>query len=171
VRARLAALWILALTSPAPAHDGPPYPILVDEEIGTRTFSVWADPDVGEGTFYLYLPFEEAAPDPTVAIRLHARPLDESLAETTTDTEHAAPGRPYQRIAVVNFPHQGLWRVRFSMESAVGSGEAATDVEVTPPGLGKIDLIWFSAPFFLLGFLWLKAFLHRRSRESAVSAS
>jgi len=35
-------------------------------------------------------------------------------------------------------------------------------VEVTPPGLGTIDLLWFLFPFLGIAFLWTKALLRRR---------
>src|SRR5215510_7571836 len=34
------------------AHEGPPYPIMVDKMIGPCLVSVWADPDVGIGTYF-----------------------------------------------------------------------------------------------------------------------
>ena len=51
----LPILPILALAAapPALAHQGPPYPILVDRVMGPGVVSVWADPDVGTGTFYI----------------------------------------------------------------------------------------------------------------------
>ena len=48
MRLLLAALAAALATSTAAAHDGPPYPILVDEALDGWTLSVWADPDVGE---------------------------------------------------------------------------------------------------------------------------
>ncbi|HEX2163472.1 MAG TPA: hypothetical protein VHM02_05945, partial [Thermoanaerobaculia bacterium] len=38
---------------PAAAHEGPPYPIVVDRPAGPVLLSVWADPDVGTGTFHV----------------------------------------------------------------------------------------------------------------------
>lgn len=166
MRLELVPLATAVLAPLALAHDGPPFPILVDEEIGGRTLSVWADPDVGQGTFYLYLPDEADALEPSVSIRLEARPLDGSSYETSSVAESAAAGQPYQRIALLDFPHQGTWSVRIVLESPDGQDVVSTDLEVTPTGFGKLDLLWSSAPFLLLGFVWLKAFLRRRSLEN-----
>ncbi len=162
---RLVLLATVLLAPLAAAHDGPPYPILVDGSVGGRTLSVWADPDVGEGTFYLYLPDEEDAPQPELSVRIHVRPLDGGPGETTVDAARAPAGRPYQRTALVDFPRRGTWSVRVALESPAGEDGVALDVEVTPPGFGKLDLLWFTAPFLLLGFVWLKVFLRRRSHE------
>ena len=49
-------LFILVnLTVTAHAHEGPPYPIIVDQPSGPYVITVWADPDVGVGTFYVTL--------------------------------------------------------------------------------------------------------------------
>ncbi|HEX8293582.1 MAG TPA: hypothetical protein VF570_17600, partial [Pyrinomonadaceae bacterium] len=45
----------LACAARAGAHEGPPYPILVDKNLGPSVASVWADPDVGTGTFFVIL--------------------------------------------------------------------------------------------------------------------
>ncbi|MGV3720338.1 MAG: hypothetical protein ACO1SX_05450, partial [Actinomycetota bacterium] len=64
------ALLLLSAT-PALAHQGPPYPIIVDRAVGPYTFTVWADPDVGTATFYMNV--EGAAPD---VIELWVQPDD-----------------------------------------------------------------------------------------------
>ena len=144
------------------AHDGPPYPILVDERVAARTLSVWADPDVGEGTFYLYVEDANARPMPASAVRICVQPSDGRLPEACEAAEPAPEGAPYQHMALVPFDRRGPWRVRFLIDSPEGSGEVATEVEVTPPGLGKIDLLWFVLPFLVFGLIWAKAFLARR---------
>src|SRR5262245_40899153 len=69
----------LVFAAPAAAHRGPPYPVLVDRRIASYTLSVWADPDVGTGTFFVVFdpdPFRSAS-DPIVTIE--ARPSDGRL--------------------------------------------------------------------------------------------
>ncbi len=161
-RAWLPVVFAALLARPAAAHDGPPYPILVDEPILGAKLSVWADPDVGVGTFYLY--FEDAedgfSPPP---IRVGVRPLDEQREERSF--EAAVPGEkaPYGRIAEVEFDHRGPWRVRFLLDETPGQRELALDVDVTPPGLGAFNLIWFLSPFLAVGLLWAKVVLSKRS--------
>lgn len=160
------AVAIVLLATPALAHDGPPFPILVDQEVAGRTLSVWADPDVGVGTFYIYIPEEEDAPDPSLSLVVHARPLDGAFEERSSTTERADSDRPYQRVVKVDFPDRGMWNVRFVLEAPEGKGELATDVDVTPPGLGKFTIFWYLSPFVLFGFVWLKALFGRRSRDA-----
>jgi hypothetical protein len=56
--------------------------------------------------------------------------------------------------AQADFDRQDLWRVRLVIQSSQGGGEAITQVEVTPPGFGRWDLLLYLLPFLLLAFLW-----------------
>ena len=47
----LLVLGWLAAAGPARAHQGPPFPILMDVPAGPYVASVWTDPDVGTGLF------------------------------------------------------------------------------------------------------------------------
>ena len=55
--------------------------------------------------------------------------------------------------AQADFDRQELWRVRLVIQSSQGSGEATTQVEVTPPGFGRWDLLLYLLPFLLRGIL------------------
>ena len=57
----LLALLLLLIPATARAHDGPPFPILVDQKVGPCMISVWTDPDVGTGTFFVIV---SALPNP-----------------------------------------------------------------------------------------------------------
>jgi hypothetical protein len=46
-----------------------------------------------------------------------------------------------------------------------GDGEVAAEVEATPPGYGRWDLLLYALPFVAVGFLWLRATLRGRSRK------
>ena len=68
---------------------------------------------------------------------------------------------------VVPFDKEETWRIRVLISSSRVSGEADTDVEVTPALLGRWDLLLFLLPFLGVGFLWFKAVrtkLKRRRR-------
>src|SRR5688572_12373430 len=79
----LLAAWFLTLDSlPALAHEGPPYPIIVDKAAGPCMLSVWADPDVGTGTFFIILePHEGGAIPPDIKVEIAVRPLSGRLPE------------------------------------------------------------------------------------------
>jgi hypothetical protein len=51
-RCSLVCLLMLAAV-PARAHEGPPFPIVVDQRRGNHLVSIWADPDVGTGLVYV----------------------------------------------------------------------------------------------------------------------
>ncbi len=166
----LLALWLLFVCPfPALAHEGPPYPIIVDKTVGPVVVSVWADPDVGIGTFFIILepPQGGAIPD-DVKVEIAVQPVTGRLPEARhTATRERLRGR-VQFKAEVPFDAQELWRVRVMLHTSQGGGEATTDVEVTPPGFGRWDLLIYLFPFLLIGLLWLRAFFRRRSRDKAV---
>jgi hypothetical protein len=64
------------------------------------------------------------------------------------------------------FDAQEMWRIRVMLTSAEGSGEAVANVEVTPPGLGRWDMLLYLLPFLGVGFLWFKAVMRKRNRKS-----
>ena len=45
VRTALLLVCALAIASPAPAHSGPPFPIVSTETRGPYSISIWTDPD------------------------------------------------------------------------------------------------------------------------------
>jgi hypothetical protein len=69
--------------------------------------------------------------------------------------------------ADVPFDKEEEWRVRILLTSAEGSSEADTNVQVTPPGLGRWDLLLFALPFLGVGVLWFKAMSTKLGRRKA----
>ena len=55
------------------------------------------------------------------------------------------------------------------LDSSAGHGESTATVEVTPPGLGRWDLLWYASPFAAVAFLWFRALARRRTRAPAPS--
>lgn len=161
-----AVVLMLVSHARAFAHEGPPYPILVDKSLGPASVSVWADPDVGTGTFFVIL---EPTPGGTlpeeIRIELAVRPADGHAAETVHAAEREGVRGRVQYKAEVPFDAEGSWRVRVMLQSPRGGGEIATDVEVTPPGLGRWDLLLYLLPFVAVGVLWLRAVVGRRRRR------
>jgi hypothetical protein len=158
------AAILLLLPIPIYAHEGPPYPVLVDKVAGPCIVSVWADPDVGTGTFLIYT---EALPGKSIPrdlqVDVAVRPVSGRLPEATTRAERENLNDREQFKALVAFDAQEYWNVRVLLHSTEGDGEAVMQVEVTPPGYGRWDLLIYLLPFLAVGFLWLRAFMRNRS--------
>jgi hypothetical protein len=133
--------------------------------IGPCLVSVWADPDVGVGTFFILLdPPQGASLPEDVTVEIGVRPVSGRLAEARYKAvREALVGRTQFKVEVP-FDAQERWLTRILLNSSQGGGEAAVEVEVTPPGYGRWDLLLYAAPFLAVGFLWLNAFLRKRRR-------
>jgi hypothetical protein len=168
-RGALAALLfaLLALAPPSSAHQGPPYPIIVDQRAGPYLLSVWSDPDVGIGTFFVT--FESSANGPIsddLTVDIAVQPVTGRLPEARHPTAREELRDSVQFLGEVPFDAQEWWHVRVIVASAAGGGEVSTDVEVTPPGLGPWDILLYFFPFGAVGFLWIRAVLARRSQAN-----
>jgi hypothetical protein len=73
--------------------------------------------------------------------------------------------------AQADFDRQELWRVHLVVQSSQGGGEATTQVEVTPPGFGRWDLLLYLLPFLLLAFLWFLGVSRARRRKNEQSSA
>src|SRR5262245_60358244 len=152
----------------ARAHEGPPYPILVDKMIGPCLVSVWADPDVGIGTYFIILEPPQGATMPEdVSVEIGVQPISGRLAEARHQARRENLRGRVQFKAEIPFDAQERWLTRIILKSSRGGGEATVEVDVTPPGYGRWDLLLYLFPFLAVGFLWLKAFLRRRSHSKA----
>jgi len=160
-RAIAATLFSCTLAGVARGHDGPPYPVVVDRPFAGRTLSIWADPDVGIGTFYLYVEPEQGAEEAMLPLEIHAIPGNSRWTESSAEAKPASKNDAYQLIGEIAFEARGPWTVRFTHPA---SGEELTlEIEVTPPGsFGPIDILWFAFPFLALGFLWVKGVMRQR---------
>lgn len=171
----LVALWLLAPL--APAHEGPPYPILVDEPVAGLTLSIWADPDVGEGTFYYYVdgPLEgleiEAVSRPLAAPPRDTTGADWTRIEVRETSALAMAKAPYQLIGGLPFAYRGAWRTDFIVRRPGHEGLLSYDLDVTPPGLGALYLLWYAVPFATVAAIWLRVLVARGSLRGAREAA
>jgi hypothetical protein len=156
-----AALFVAS--SPLGAHNGPPFPIISDKRVGPVVVSLWTHPDVGTGLFYVIVePPAGGTIPPDLKIEIGVRPVTGRLAEAMypMKLENLRGQVVYRTDA--QFDQQELWHVRMTVKSSAGDGEAAADVEVTPPGYGRWDLLLFSLPFLGVGFLWFRVMMRKR---------
>lgn len=152
-------LLVLLAAVPAGAHEGPPFAIAVDRMAGPYKVSIWADPDVGTGTFWVTL--EESAPA-DLAVDLYVQPADGRIPEARYSGKRENRPGAVQYLVQTQFDTEELWTTRFVLRAASGTGELRTQVSVTPPGFGRWDLLLYAAPFLAVGFLWIKAMLRKR---------
>jgi hypothetical protein len=149
----------------ASAHIGPPVPLLVDHLIGPYLTSVWGDPEVGTGTFFIRLeppPGGKISSDVTVHVGI--QPLSGRLSEARYPARRQQVRRYVQYQAEVPFDAQERWRGRIIVQSSGGGGEATVDVETILPGLGQWDVLLYLFPFLAVGLLGLQVVLYRRNR-------
>lgn len=167
--AALAAVWAF-LAPPLRAHEGPPFPIVMDQRSGPYVISVWTDPDVGTGKFFVILAAAPGTTLPTeIEVMVCVQPISGRLEEVCAQGEKQDLRDRVQYYAEVPFDQQELWHVRVQVRSPAGSGEVSAEVEATPPGFGRWDLLIYAFPFLLFGGLYLFAALRRKRTRSAAS--
>ena len=158
--------WLLvavAFAVPVRGHEGPPFPILTDQRVGPYAVSVWTDPDIGTGIFFVVLePAEgESMPEPQ-GVRVAVTPVSGRLPEAvyTAEAQEVRYGARY--YAEVAFDRGERWAVRILVDGP-GGGELRSEVEATPDGtIGPMALLVYLLPFLAVGGLWLKAVLRHR---------
>lgn len=160
-------LMLIALCggSAAWAHIGPPYPIMQNRKVGPYNVSVWSNPDVGTGSFFVMIdpPAGGSVPD-DIKVEIAVRPVSGRLAEARYGAWREKIRNRVEYKTEVPFDKEEAWHVRLILTSALGGGETSTDVQVTPPGLGRWDLLLFLLPFLGVGILWFKAAATKREQ-------
>ena len=166
-------LVLLLSTATAWAHEGPPFPILVDQKAGPYVASVWTDPDVGTGIFFVVLePQEGRALPAKTRVRIGLQPASKRLPEAVYEAEAQRVRQGARYYAEAPLDKAEMWRVRVLLESPEGGGELAGQVEATPDGtLGPWASLIYLVPFLGIGLLWLKAAMRRRSPATSPRAS
>ena len=164
VRSVMAVCLLLSLCLNTAAHEGPPFPIIVDKSVGPCIVSVWTDPDVGESKFFVIVNPQTGGTIPAdLKVELGVQPTSGRLAEVLYPAQREDLRDQVQYKAFVYLDAQEMWRVRVVLASAQGSGEASATVEATPPGYGRWDLLIYLLPFVAVAGLWLRAVTRRRS--------
>jgi len=166
-RHHLAGPWLLlAMTIPAAAHNGPPFPIITDRRVGPCVISLWTHPDVGTGTFWIMVDAPPGGAIPKdLKFEIGVQPVSRRLPEKLYAARLDKMRGQVQYYVEVPFDAQELWRVHLLLDSSAGHGESTATVEVTPPGFGRWDLLWYTSPFAAVAFLWFRALARKRKRE------
>lgn len=163
----LLAMCLTVFPPKTEAHEGPPFPIIIDEVVGPFLVSVWTDPDIGIGTFFVV--FEPASGDDTseitsvqVAVEPTSGRLDERIY--SAESQYVRYGARY--FVEVEFDQGEMWNVRVILEGPGWEAELLSEVEATPDGtIGPIGLLIYALPFVAIGIIWIRAMIRRREVE------
>ena len=162
---------LFALSVPARAHNGPPFPIIENKKVGPFIVSLWTHPDIGTGTFFVIV---DPAPGQTIPsdmkVEIGVQPESGRLPEVVYGTWRDAVRDHVQYDNQVEFDKQEFWRVRLVLQSSVGGGEMLSRVEPTPTGLGRWDLLFYALPFLFAAFMWYRGISRRRNRMKRKAA-
>ncbi len=175
-RAVLAMLALLAVSLPAHAHSGPPFPIVTDAVRGPYTISIWTDPDATDngspgGQFWIVigpstkggvLPADTRA---TVSVQA-TQPVQKDRSYTASQSARTEPvrGDVTNQFGAVVMDHEGPYAVHVDVTGPMGQAAVDAMVDATydlrpPPYM----LVWYLVPFLLVGFLWTRLLLRRRT--------
>ena len=156
-------LIILLLAQSTLAHEGPPFPLFVDQKADPYVISLWTDPDVGDALFFVIVN-GQAPPD--LQVQIGVQPTSGRLPEAFYTAQHESVSGQVQYRALVHFDAEELWRVRVRLLSAQGNEETVATVEATPPGYGRWDLLVYLLPFLAVGVLWAIAMFRKIKRRT-----
>ena len=152
------------------AHEGPPFPLFVDQKVDRYLVSVWTDPDVGTGLFFVIISGQSSAEVPAdLRVQIGVQPVSGRLTETFYAAQRENLQNQIQYKAEVQFDAEELWRVRVRLESSQGNAETIATVEATPPGYGRWDLLLYLFPFLAIGLLWAIALIRKIRRRTRTS--
>lgn len=168
----LLAVMIFIGPAAALAHEGPPFPILMDKPVSDYIVSVWADPDIGEAQFYIIVEGPEGGPPRQIPkVSMWVEPLSRRLDRVNYEATEQSLRNQLKFEARPSFDQRDQWTVGFQI-TAPGKEpqELATQVESTPPGYGLWDFVIYLFPFVFLGAFWVVA-MRRRSRLRQLPAA
>jgi hypothetical protein len=175
----LTACVLLAASDSLRAHSGPPFPIVTDAVRGPYTLSIWTDPDATDdgsagGQFWIVLTLTPKAAriPPDTRVTVAVRPVtertrrDEGPLRGAAVTAVAAPVRDDtgNQFAALRMDHEGRYEVHVEIDGPLGRAVIDSNVDATydlrpPPYM----LAWYLAPFLLVGVLWTRLLVRRRT--------
>jgi hypothetical protein len=167
----LLCIWILLLPLTIQAHEGPPFAIIVDEDVGPYLVSVWTDPDIGIGTFFVVFDPKDDnhSMDDISSVVIGVEPVSGRLNEAVYLFEEQPSRNGVRYWAEVEFDKGEFWKVRVKIEGEGFSRELYSEVEATPDGtIGPIGLLIYALPFVAIGFIWFRAIIVKRQRVEHV---
>ncbi len=162
-------LFFLLITNLTFAHEGPPFPILVDHPFGKYKLSVWADPDTENGTFTFY-PEGAGLTKDELFFEIKAQPQKSAgpILKSTALKALEDKGR-YSYTATLPFPTNEIWDVIVVVKNKQNGNtltSATVSVEVTPPGPNKTEFVIYTLPFLAVAFIWVRFMMRKRRKKT-----
>jgi hypothetical protein len=165
-RSRFPLLLLAALTlAPlqAPAHIGPPFPILENKKVGPVNIELWIHPDIGSSVVFVIvhpLPGQTIPKD--LKMEVGVQPESGRLKEVLYGMWRDNTQDFIQYDSQVEFDRDEMWKVHLLVYSGGVTEHAWARVEATPTVLGSWELLLYALPFVGVGFLWFKVAAKRR---------
>jgi hypothetical protein len=161
--------WVIVLmvlfSLPVSGHNGPPFPIIENKNIGPCVISLWTHPDIGVGTFFVFLgPAPGKSIPADLKFNIGIQPESKRLPEVVYAMNREDDHGQVQYKASVDFDRDDFFRVRLVWQDAQEKAETFSRVEATPVGFGRWDLLLYLLPFLAVGFLWFRGIVRRRTR-------
>ena len=161
-------LFSLLVISEVFAHEGPPYPILVDQKFLTYKLSVWADPDTENGTFLFYPEGENLKSDNYIyEVKATPQMGSKEILKGTSLQSVDEKGK-FTYTATIPFSSEGMWNVEIKVKNKQNGDillNQTIAVSVTPPGPNPMETLIYMIPFVLLGLIWIKVVIHKRKKK------
>lgn len=157
----------LGFSASVRADFDPPFPIAKNRKVGPFMVSLWAHPDLDEASeFYVIVDPSSGGNIPNdIKVQIAVQPESGRLPELLYHTWRDSVRNQVQfDNDQVKFDKQEPWRVRLILQSSLGGGEFVSRVEPGPEVFGEWDLLFYAAPFGLVGFLWLRGITRYRNR-------
>jgi len=158
------------------AHSGPPFPVLSDHAAGPYRVSIWTDPDTTDdgspgGQFWVRLDAGAGGIPAGTRATVTIRPIDRNGPELTAAATPVRDDRGNQFAALV-MDHEGRFAVHVRIEGPLGAASADAAVDATydlrPP---RALLLVYLVPFVLVGLLWGRLLIRRRSLQKQADAA
>lgn len=164
----LIGVYLLTIIPNAYAHKGPPFALIIDQKVGPYLVSVWTDPDIGTGTFFVVFEptSEDHIPDDITSVKIGIEPVSGRLDEVVYEFEPQRARSGARYWTEVEFDKGEFWNVRVTIEGDGFEKELVSEVEATPDGsIGPIGVLIYAIPFIGVGILWFRALIVRRRRD------
>lgn len=165
VGVRFVLLSMAFVCSSAAAHEGPPFPLLMDEPLAGQKVSIWADPDIGEAKFFIVVQTPGGGmPEEVPTVSMWTEPTSGRLERVTYRAELRTQRNHLLYEVRPTFDVRDMWQIGFGLTMPGGEPQwVITEVESTPPGFGMWDLAIYLFPFILMAGMWGLAMRRRRA--------